>query len=100
MVLRWTAAGMPNAQRSFRRPKGYKQRPNSPPALHPHAQRTVIAAPRGALPYTRLSREELGGMFLGLMTYLGPKGSPGDSSMSGNRRTPRRRRGWATGGPA
>src|SRR6266581_1475447 len=23
MVLRWTAAGMPNAQRSFRRPKGY-----------------------------------------------------------------------------
>jgi len=42
MVLRWTAAGVPNAHRSFRRPKGYKQRPNSPPALHPHAQRTVI----------------------------------------------------------
>jgi hypothetical protein len=42
MVLRWTAAGMANAQRSFRPPKGYKQRPNSPPALHPHAQPTVI----------------------------------------------------------
>jgi hypothetical protein len=37
---------------------------------------TDIAAPRGALSYTRLSREELGGMFLGLMTYLGPK-APG-----------------------
>jgi hypothetical protein len=28
MVLRWTAAGMLNAQRSFRRVKGYKQMPH------------------------------------------------------------------------
>ena len=31
-------------------------------------------APRGALPYPLCSREELGGMFLGLMPYLAPKG--------------------------
>ena len=29
MVLRWTAAGMLNAERSFRRVKGYKQMPSS-----------------------------------------------------------------------
>jgi hypothetical protein len=29
MVLRWTAAGMLNAERSFRRIKGYKQMPSS-----------------------------------------------------------------------
>jgi len=32
-----------------------------------------LAAPRGALSYPRLSREELGGRFLGLMAYLDPK---------------------------
>ncbi len=31
------------------------------------------SAPRGALSYSRLSREELGGRFLGLMAYLDPK---------------------------
>ena len=31
-------------------------------------------APRGALPYSLLSREELGGVFLGLMPHLAPKG--------------------------
>jgi hypothetical protein len=35
------------------------------------------------LPYPRLSREELGGRFLGLMPYLDPKGE-GDNSMAGN----------------
>jgi hypothetical protein len=39
------------------------------------------AAPRGALSYPRFSREKLGGMFLGLMTYLDLK-SEGDRSMS------------------
>ncbi len=29
MVLRWTAAGMINAERSFRRVKGYKQMPQT-----------------------------------------------------------------------
>jgi putative transposase len=38
MVLRWTAAGMLNAQRSFRRVKGYKQMPQLVAALHRHAQ--------------------------------------------------------------
>ena len=42
-------------------------------------------APRGALSYPRLSREELGGRFLGLMAYLDPKGE-GDKSMPGNQR--------------
>ena len=37
MVLRWTAAGMLNAQRSFRRIKGYKQMPQLAAALRRHA---------------------------------------------------------------
>ncbi len=37
MVLRWTAAGMLNAQRSFRRIKGYKQMPRLIAALRRHA---------------------------------------------------------------
>jgi len=37
MVLRWTAAGMLNAERSFRRIKGYKQMPQLVEALHRHA---------------------------------------------------------------
>ncbi len=36
MVLRWTAAGMLNAQRSFRRVKGYKQMPKLVTALYRH----------------------------------------------------------------
>jgi len=51
MVLRWTAAGMLNAQRSFRRVKGYKQMPHLVAALHRHAHpntahrpETVVAA--------------------------------------------------------
>ena len=43
----------------------------------------IQAAPRGALLYPRLSREELGGRFLGLMAYLELKGE-GNSSMPGN----------------
>jgi putative transposase len=42
MVLRWTAAGMLNAERSFRRIKGYKQMPHLVAALHRHAQRDTI----------------------------------------------------------
>ncbi len=37
MVLRWTAAGMLNAERSFRRVKGYKQMPQLVAALRRHA---------------------------------------------------------------
>jgi putative transposase len=36
-MLRWTAAGMLNAERSFRRIKGYKQMPQLVAALHRHA---------------------------------------------------------------
>jgi putative transposase len=36
-VLRWTAAGMINAERSFRRVKGYKQMPQLVAALYRHA---------------------------------------------------------------
>lgn len=43
MVLRWTAAGMLNAQRSFRRVRGYKQMPQLVAALRRHAH---PAAPR------------------------------------------------------
>jgi hypothetical protein len=38
MVLRWTAAGMFNAERSFRRVRGFKQMPKLVTALHRHAQ--------------------------------------------------------------
>jgi putative transposase len=41
MVLRWTAAGMLNAERSFRRIKGYKQMPQLVDALHRHAHRNT-----------------------------------------------------------
>jgi putative transposase len=48
MVLRWTAAGMLNAERSFRRIKGYKQMPQLIAALkrhaHPGAERIGGAA--------------------------------------------------------
>jgi putative transposase len=44
MVLRWTAAGMLNAQRSFRRVKGYKQMPQLVAALRRHANPTATAS--------------------------------------------------------
>lgn len=44
MVLRWTAAGMLNAERSFRRVKGYKQMPQLVAALHRHAHPETAAA--------------------------------------------------------
>jgi len=43
MVLRWTAAGMLNAERSFRRIKGYKQMPQLVAALHRHAHTETAA---------------------------------------------------------
>ena len=43
MVLRWTAAGMLNAERSFRRIKGYKQMPDLVAALHRHAHPATTA---------------------------------------------------------
>ena len=42
-----------------------------------------LTAPRGALLYPRLSREEFEGRFLGLMPYLELKGK-GNRSMAGN----------------
>ena len=42
-----------------------------------------LPAPRGALLYPRLSREEFEGRFLGLMPYLELKGE-GNRSMAGN----------------
>jgi len=44
----------------------------------------MSTAPRGALSYSRFSREEFGGIFLDLMPYLDPKGE-GNSSMAANR---------------
>lgn len=50
MVLRWTAAGMLNAERSFRRIKGHKQMPQLVEALrrHAHPETTADTAPVGA----------------------------------------------------
>jgi putative transposase len=44
MVLRWTAAGMLNAERSFRRIKGYKQMPQLVEALHRHAHPETVSS--------------------------------------------------------
>jgi putative transposase len=43
MVLRWTAAGMLNAERSFRRIKGYKQMPQLVTALYQHAHPDAVS---------------------------------------------------------
>ena len=43
MVLRWTAAGMLNAERAFRRIKGHKQMPQLVAALHRHAHPKTAA---------------------------------------------------------
>ena len=43
MVLRWTAAGMLNAERAFRRIKGYKQMPQLVAALNRHAHLDTVA---------------------------------------------------------
>jgi putative transposase len=45
MVLRWTAAGMINAERSFRRVKGYKQMPQLVTALHRHTHPNTAHRP-------------------------------------------------------
>jgi transposase-like protein len=45
MVLRWTAAGMLNAQRSFRRLRGYKQMPQLVAALRRHAHPSTARPP-------------------------------------------------------
>jgi putative transposase len=41
MVLRWTGDGMLNAQRSFRRVRGFKQMPQLVAALRRHAHPTT-----------------------------------------------------------
>jgi len=45
MVLRWTAAGMLNAQRSFRRVRGFKQMPQLVAALHRHTHPNTAHRP-------------------------------------------------------
>ena len=45
MVLRWTAAGMLNAERSFRRVKGYRQMPTLVAALYRHAHPNTAHRP-------------------------------------------------------
>ena len=47
MCLRWTAAGMLNAERSFRRIKGYKQMPQLVAALYRHAHPDTAAPADG-----------------------------------------------------
>src|SRR6476469_9068595 len=48
MVLRWTAAGMLNAERSFRRIKGHKQMPQLVDALRRHANPHTVTESVGA----------------------------------------------------
>ena len=58
-----------------------------------------LSAPRGALLYPRLSREELGGSSLGLMAYLDPKGDRGQEHARKPAAVPRCQ-GRCAGGPA
>jgi putative transposase len=46
MVLRWTAAGMLNAERFFRRIKGHKHMPQLVAALNRHAHPETVAGHR------------------------------------------------------
>jgi putative transposase len=69
MVLRWTAAGMLNAERSFRRIKGHKQMPQLVDALRRHAhpetaENTPLSVPpprvrRGSSPKIHADRNRL-----------------------------------------
>ena len=70
MVLRWTAAGMLNAERSFRRIKGYKQMPQlvdalpppRPPRDHPRTPTLSVPPPRvrrGSSPKIHADRDTL-----------------------------------------
>ena len=56
MVLRWTAAGMLNAERSFRRIKGYKQMPQLVDALRRHAHPDTAPTPNLSVPPPRVHR--------------------------------------------
>ena len=69
-VLYSPPAGRPGS--SARRPRTAPPPPG--PCGGSHPLREGHPAPRGALSYSRPSREELGGRFLGLMAYLAPKG--------------------------
>ena len=69
-MLSWTAAGMLNAERSFRRIKAYKQMPQLVTALHRHAQskppktRTLSVPPprvhKGSSPKIQADGDTLG----------------------------------------
>ena len=71
MVLRWTAAGMLNAERSFRRIKGYKQMPATrrraaptrpPPVRRPRPPKLSVPSPRvhrGSSPKFHATRDML-----------------------------------------
>ena len=56
MVLRWTAAGMLNAERSFRRIKGHKQMPQLVTALHRHAHPETADDTESSVPPPRVHR--------------------------------------------
>jgi hypothetical protein len=56
MVLGWTAAGMLNAERSFRRIKGHKQMPQPMTALHRHAPRKPLKTPKLSVPPPKIHR--------------------------------------------
>jgi hypothetical protein len=46
MIKRWYAAGMLNAERSFRRLKGYRQIPTFVAALASHLEAVTLGLPR------------------------------------------------------
>ena len=54
MVLRWTAAGMLDAERSFRRIKGYKQMPQLVAALYRHAHPDTARGAEASVPPPRI----------------------------------------------
>lgn len=91
MVLRRTAAGMLNAERSFRRIKGYKQMPQLVDALRRHARPETGPTPNLSGPPHRVTTDRhRNSMRLGICSCrLGPLGAVAATSRSRQGLTPR-----------
>lgn len=82
-ILDWVAVDWQQAEEDVRRLRQRIFAASQAGDLKKVRSLQKLTAPRGALSYPRLSREEFEGRFLGLMPYLELKGE-GNHSMAGN----------------